>query len=954
MRWPRQSSRAAELNAISEFLDSVGTGAATVILEGEAGIGKSTLWGAGLAAASDKGYLTMVSRPVASEVSLPFSALGDLLEGLPNEMTAVLPVPQRQALAVALMREEAEGVPPPPLAVALAFLGVLRASSESLPVLLAIDDLQWVDRSSATALSFALRRLDAEPVRLLATRRLGADPGDLWERDLGDERVTRQAVGPLDGDELDGVLRARTGVVLPRPMLGRLERMSGGNPFFAIEVVRALQRLGSWPGRGEPLPVPGSLRDLVRGRLDALPPAAREIVFRASALSRPTVEVVAALEPAGHDFATGLGQAVKAGVIELEESRIRFTHPLLSSVAYSEATGAVRRAVHRRLADVVEDQEEQARHFGLSTEGPDALVAARLEEAAARARARGAPDAAAELLERARAITPQEDLDGALRRALRASEHLLESGDARRARSILEEAVANAPSGPGRARALSGLAWTRGPEEGGWLATISLLEQALAGAGDDLVLSGEVELGLAWSHQMCGAVQEARRHAGEAVRLSERTGNPALKAQGLAGLAFLQAMLGEGIDHASMEQAVAQEHQGERMWAIFRPRWLHMVMREWTGDLAGARSIAESLRDEAAQTGDVHSLSTILTQLARVECRLGAWEDARRNSEEADRMALQAGQWQQRVFNLSTRAMVEAHRGEVPVSRRLVEEAMVALGVGRSPSLSRIAGFELRATLGFLELSRGDADAANRHLAPLVEDVEATGIREPGVFKFHADAIEAMIEIGEIEAARDLLERFERRGRSLGRVWALATGARCRALLSAATGDLEKALTSVRQALEYHRRLPEPFEQARTLLVLGVLQRRGKHRKKARESLGRALETFDEIGARLWSEKARIELGRIGGRTQGRWELTPTEFSVAQLASAGRTNKEIGAALYLSPKTVEANLTRVYRKLGIRSRTELARVGVDAGDTTLGPARRAPDQTVGNPPIPDA
>jgi DNA-binding CsgD family transcriptional regulator len=193
------------------------------------------------------------------------------------------------------------------------------------------------------------------------------------------------------------------------------------------------------------------------------------------------------------------------------------------------------------------------------------------------------------------------------------------------------------------------------------------------------------------------------------------------------------------------------------------------------------------------------------------------------------------------------------------------------------------------------------------------------------VFRFHANAIEALIELGQVGRARDLLDAFEVHGDPFVGVWTAATAARCRGLVRAAESDLGEAFLALEEALEHHDRLAEPFELGRTRLVLGVLQRRSKRRMGARESLRRALEVFDDLGAMLWSSKARAELDRIGGRVPDRWRLTHTERKVAELASIGRTNREIAASLYLSPKTVEVNLTRIYRKLGIRSRTELAR-----------------------------
>jgi DNA-binding CsgD family transcriptional regulator len=228
------------------------------------------------------------------------------------------------------------------------------------------------------------------------------------------------------------------------------------------------------------------------------------------------------------------------------------------------------------------------------------------------------------------------------------------------------------------------------------------------------------------------------------------------------------------------------------------------------------------------------------------------------------------------------------------------------------------------AVLGFLELSLGNVTEADAYLSRAIELEQAMGVREPAYFRVVPDAIEALVALGRVDEAESLLEPFEAAGEDLRRAWTIATGGRCRALVVAARGDLDGASAAADEAVRVHDQLPLPFELGRTLLVRGTVERRAKRKREARDTLSTALEIFEGLGAALWAEKARAELARIGGRAPSSMELTPTEARVAELVAAGSTNREAADALFVSVHTIEANLKRIYRKLGIRSRTELA------------------------------
>jgi DNA-binding CsgD family transcriptional regulator len=947
--------RKSEIDSVHDFLEAVPRGPITLLIEGEIGIGKTTLWREGVAEAGERGLQVLTSRPVEAEIALPFAVLGDLLGDVPDAALGRLPYPQREALEVALLRAGTKPGGLQPRAVALGVLGAIRVLAEDTPLVLAIDDAQWLDPPSADALAFAARRLRDEPIGFLLARRAEASEESRVElaAALDSDRVTRLVIGPLDIRSLDRLLRAQIGRQFVRPALVELQRVSGGNPFFALELGRALLTRDVSPAPGEPLPVPATLNELVRERLAGIPTAAREAALVVSALSRPTVELVAAAAGGGGG-AAALEKAAAAGVLEVADGRVRFSHPLLASVVYAQTPPARRRELHARLAEIVDDPDEQALHLALAASGPDAQVAATVEDAARRARARGAPQAAAELWDRARMLTPPDDPD-AWRRAIEAGECHLEAGDTDRARLLLEEVVARLPPGRERAFALTRLAWVTGFGHG-WTVSVDLFRDALAEIGDDPAARIEIERGLAWSIHVTGDVAAAEAHARAALELAERLEEPGVLASALADMAFFQTIRGRGIPTALIERARELEEDTEDEWGsvlgrirLF-PAWVHGMLLEWAGDLDAARSTLTALRDTVLARGDEHTLGYVAHHLGRVECLAGNWELASRYAAECFESTVQTAQEDLRSFALTIRALVDAHLGRVAETRAATDEGLpLALALGVVP-----AHLEMLAIRGFLEYSLGEAREAHRFLGPLPRAVAEAGFGEPALFRFHGDAIETLLALGEHDAATALLAELEEQARATGGVWALTIASRCRALLSAAAGDSDAAYASLDRALELHEQLQEPFERGRTLLVRGTLQRRNRKKRAARESLTQALAVFDDLGARLWAERARAELRRIGGRAPATLgALTPTEERVAALVAAGGTYREVADALFISPKTVQWNLSKIYRKLGVRSRAELAaKLAAEGGPRGDSPPRDS-GQSPAVPPVPE-
>jgi DNA-binding CsgD family transcriptional regulator len=712
------------------------------------------------------------------------------------------------------------------------------------------------------------------------------------------------------------MLRARLGVTFPRPTLRRIADASGSNPFFALELARAVSRKGREVDIGEPLPVPTGLHDLVADRLARLPDGTREALLLAALASEPTVEIIRAAL-AGDPWKR-LRPAAEADAIEFDGARIRFTHPLLASATEAGVDAGRRRDAHRRLAELVVEPEERARHLALAADAPDEAVAAAVELGAARALARGAPDVAAMLAETAVRLTPPRQTSARRRRALRAIDNHFQSGTLERSANLLETLARASPPGPARAEALARLAFVHFLQGRGARVAIRELETALVDAGDDRPLQARIERTLAWMHQAAGDVGTAEEHARTAVDLAEVAREPSSLAGALSTLAFVKFLAGCGIDATSIDRAISLEPDG--LPAMERAGWVLGMLLEWSGDHERARATLDALLREGVERGADVGVPFALTHAARVALRAGDWARARDAATEAMEYTLQMGVEDEHAFALATAAIVEAHLGGVDRARELVRDGLALAERLENES----ACFELLGASGFLDLSLGDAESAERVLGPLVDAVASAGFGEPAVFRIDGDAIEALITLGRLEEAEAALGRLVAHARAVPSPWIVAVVARCEGMLEAARGDTHGAVATLIDAHEKATRLAEPFELGRTLLTLGTAQRRAKRWRDARQSLEVAKRTFERVRARLWVKRAQEELQRVPGRPPRGAQLTPTERRVAELVAQGRANKEVAAALFVTVKAVEANLSRVYAKLGVRSRTELA------------------------------
>jgi DNA-binding CsgD family transcriptional regulator len=421
---------------------------------------------------------------------------------------------------------------------------------------------------------------------------------------------------------------------------------------------------------------------------------------------------------------------------------------------------------------------------------------------------------------------------------------------------------------------------------------------------------------------MCGEVAAGRRHGEAAVRHAEAAAEPFLLSQALSNLAFFRHNAGEGVQRELLLRADALEREAGRHGRDDTPLEVLALQLYVDGDLVEARRLLTSELERSYQRGYLDHAGFALMLLAEVEVRAGRWQLADDHAQQTLGLTLGTDIWNAEAAGHWVQALVDAHLGRVDSARAHAET-----GRAQAERLGDLA-FATRCShiLGFVELSLGDAEAAVRHLAPLPANEARLGMREPAHFCVGPDLAEALVLVGDLEAARTVEAELERRGRELARPWAVATALRCRGLIAAVEGRPDAALADLEAALEVHAQVPQPFDRARTMLVLGTVQRRAKQRAEARGTLEAALAVFEELGAPLWAERARAEIARLGGRrAKDSVELTETERRIAELAADGRSNREIAGEVFVSERTVEANLTRAYRKLGVRSRTELAR-----------------------------
>ncbi|WP_141580007.1 helix-turn-helix transcriptional regulator [Actinomadura sp. WMMA1423] len=897
--------RDGELAAIDELLGRARAGrSAALVLRGEAGIGKSALLDHAAGAAD--GMRVLRGTGIESESGMPYAGLHMLL-GRHLHRIDGLPYAQAEALRAALNMggPDAES---DRFLVGLAVLTLLSDLAEERPLLCLVDDAHWFDGSSAEALLFAARRLDAEPIAVVFAARDAVAP-ECAAPEFDAQGLPELRLRGLDENAAAGLLAERAPDL---PGHVRREILAGamGNPLALLEL----------PGQGGHGSAYERILRSFAERIAALPEPARRLVLLVAVDDLGDAGVVvkaaerfgaAAGSPVDH-----LEPAERTGLLRsTREGRLEVRHPLIRTAAAREATLGERLAAHRALADAYLDRGDvchHAWHLARSVTEPDERVATVLEKTAETERNAGGNAAVAAMYEAAAGLTPDRAERG--RRLAAAARASADAGLPERAVELAARAEADLPDPLARAELTLIRASLADEQDRGRDAYRLFAETAASVAPLDLCTSGYLFFQAAAAAANAGDFTAMDGIAAEGVRLGVPN-TPHLRALSRVFAGQNPTALA---DAGPAEGVTALRELMDAMSMCYAPRdriragmWHLMI-----GDVRGAAEVAAELERRFRDRGAIGLLAPVLMLRSRTDLILGRHRDALTGATEGARIAADTGQHRIRVYLDTSLAQLAAIRGEEGRCLELTEEA---LSRGVPPSSVHAA-----AARSLLDLGLGRYEAALERLADVV-----AGPNRQGVIASLPDLVEAAVRAGAPERARDAAAWYGEWAAQTQQPWVQAIAARCTALL-----DPDDPDPAYSRALALHREGGTPFEQARTELLYGEWLRRSRRRNDARARLHSALEAFERLGAAPWAERARTELraageslaaGRGGpARDDLAARLTPQELQVARLAATGLSNREIGAQLFLSPRTVGYHLYKAYPKLGITARTELA------------------------------
>lgn len=894
--------RTTEQRRVEQLLEHARAGrSGTLVLVGDPGIGKTALLEYAAAQAAD--FQIARARGVESETKLPFVGLLDLCRPFLGMLDQLEPQQAAVLRATLGLRGEQEATG---FAIGAATLSLLAAAAEDQPLLLLVDDAHWLDRGSADALAFAVRRLRADAVAaLIATR--PADGVPYSRRDLPSLEL------PGLDEAAAAQLLTREGATLDSSSTRAILDLAAGNPLALLELPREALAVS---GSAEPIRLGTRLERAFTGRADALPEATRRALLLAAVSDVTELHVLrSALEQFGLSLAE-LEPAESARLVSLDGGTLQFRHPLVRSAIYHAADPVERRRAHAAVASALDDDERAAWHLAASAVGPDARAAAALDRAAEVALARSGFAAAAAAYEQAARLS--EQTQDRVRRLTAGADAAWLAGRTEQALALIEDALGYAKDPALR----GGLLHTRGTIEhfvGDAARAHWTLEEAanllakidprraslsLTEAVGSALFTGEVERAVALGERAV-AIADAERLDQQLFASIPRGASLLLAGRPEEGLPFLERAA------AAARGGALDEDPRNLTWAALAGWWVGdgtLMTAKAAEAVAWARGHAALAAVPWAAM--VHGLGLIMT---------GHWLEARAalvEGVEAGRLTAQEGHL---AMVLSQLAWLDAAQGRADDCRANVDEG---LAITEAHGLLWLKNRLLRA-LVVLELGLGvqeDSPGVNRLQASFAERL----LRDPPATSSWPDLIEALLRLGDTESALDLLEPYAADAERLGDPLAGALAERCRALAAEASafeGRFERALA-------LHAVAGNAFEEARTLLAYGGRLRRNARRIDARERLRAALTVFERLGAEPWAERARSELRASGERLRrrdpaARDELTPQEVQIALVVAEGKTNREVGAQLFLSPKTVEWHLGNIYRKLGVQSRGKL-------------------------------
>jgi DNA-binding CsgD family transcriptional regulator len=908
----RLQGRESERARIDLLLSAARAGrSGTLALCGEPGVGKTALVEYALESARGMNALRAEGREAESQ--LAFSGLAELLGPVLDRLTKVA---RAQSATLRGALGLARPVAGDRFGVYVAVLSLLAAVADEGAVLAVVDDWHWLDDASQAALLFAARRLDREGIAVL-----------LASRDKGSAGITEE----LDIEGLQsGAVLALLRDLVPTPVAAEVaERLcvaTGGNPLAIHEIAAQLspRRLAGEEPLGDHLPAAAHVEASFLARIERLPTETQHALVVAAASFGATSTILEACRILWIEETT-FDPAEKAGLIVRHDGRMTFSHPLLRAAVYNSATDGLRARVHAALAEALRLQlpddaddggpalERRAWQLAAAASAPDESVAVVVERAARTARARGAFGAAAGGYERAARLT-----GGRERRASRlvdAAECAQLAGTGEASRELLEMALASTAD-----RSLSGrIHHLRGQLEflqGRFDAACDVLEEeGLRVAGWDEDRAALMLADAAVAAGTLGQLGRAGALARVAQELGERSGGPAALAGDLIYGALLVATGhgDEGAEYMLRHRGAVGEGPAPIVVQVMPQAFIALEQH------VEAAAFLDHLIDSARGLSAPSLLVPALSIRADLGYRTGDWIAARVDAAEGLRLARETNG--NVLYALVYAGQIEAGLGlERPCREHLGEMIGVADALGFEAVLSYGHAF-----LGRLALGLGQIDEAVDELEAAAQLMARHGMREPNWIQETPDLVEAYVRSGCTDDATRVADTFTARAGETRRPWALATAARCRGLVADGSGFVDV----FEEALVLHEATPSPFERARTELCYGERLRRARKRRQAREQLGSAFDTLDRLGARGWAARAAAELAATGapvreGDANDFRDLTPQELQLALLVAQGATNKEASAALFISPKTVEAHLHRIYVKLGLRSRTELA------------------------------